>query len=425
LSVRGSRLAALVPALLAGCAGIFQRDLPRDVDRYAIRVPVADVAVGSAEADITPTIGGYLGGFDLNRPSTEVASALKVRVLVLLTPTRRFAIVGVDNLGLMREDVDWLKSALTGFANGDVFVCASHTHAGPDLIGIWGNYMLSSGRDRDYLAAVRTATATAVAAAVAAARPAAFCRGEARLPPTGLVKNANRAGVFDRRVTVLQAQARADGTPLGTLLHLACHPEVQPRRNTAISADFVGELCDRWRQAGHGQAVFVNGALGAMISPAVAERNEAGARALGAAVHLLAEQALAAASPLPIDAIEVARADVYLPMVSAGFRLARLATALERELFDGQARSSVGYLRLGTFEALALPGEAEPGYAERLRATLRRPNLVVFGLCDDEVGYLLRDQEAVDPEFAYERSMSPCRSAGERVHRAVLGAIDR
>ena len=39
-----------------------------------------------------------------------------------------------------------------------------------------------------------------------------------------------------------------------------------PRRNTKISADFVGVLCDEWRARGHGQAVFVNGALGAMIA---------------------------------------------------------------------------------------------------------------------------------------------------------------
>jgi hypothetical protein len=134
---------------------------------------------------------------------------------------------------------------------------------------------------------------------------------------------------------------------------------------------------------------------------------------------------LAAAAPLPVDAIEVARADVFLPMASAGFRLGRLTTALERELFDGAARSTVGWLRIGAFEALALPGEAEPGYAERLRAELARPQLRVFGLCDDEVGYLLRDQEAADPEYAYERSMSPCRSAGERVRAAVVGRAPR
>jgi hypothetical protein len=417
------RTAAFGLFALASCNGIFQHARPVAPMRYAVVAPLADapLRVGSAERDVTPAVGSWLAGFDPARASTRVSSPLRVRALVVLTPERRFAIVGLDNLGVMREDADWIKSGLAGFANGDVFVCASHTHAGPDLIGLWGNYMLSSGRDRDYLAAVRVATAAAVAEAVERAQPATFVRGEAWLPPTGLVKNSNRAGVFDRRVTVLHARAVADGAPVGTLLHLACHPEVMPRRNTAISADFVGVLCDAWRANGHGQAVFVNGALGAMITPDVQPRDERGVRSFGERALALAEQALATARPMPVDAIEVRRADVYLPMHSLGFRIGRLTTALQRELFDGAARTTVGWLRLGSFEAIAVPGEMEPALAAQVRAEVGRPDLVVFGLCDDEVGYLMRAQEAADPEYAYERGMSPCRAAGELVRAAITG----
>jgi hypothetical protein len=362
-----------------------------------------------------------MGGFDLGRTSASVSSPLKVRVMVLETSTRRFAIVGVDNLGVMRDDVDWLKAGMPGFANGDVFVCSSHTHAGPDLIGLWGKFFMTSGRDRDYLAALGTALTAAVAEARANAAPACLVHGLAGMPSAGLVRNSNRPFVFDRRVHVLMAKALDDGRPLGTLLHLACHPEVMPRRNRAISADFVGALCDEWRLRGHGQAVFVNGALGAMITPDVKPRDEVGVRHFGLQACDLCEAALAAAAPLAVDAIEVRRRDVYLPMESIGFRFGRLTTVLQRELYDGDARSTVGWLRIGTFEALALPGEMEPALAERLRAQLGRPGLVMFGLCDDEVGYLLRQQEVDDPEYAYERSMSACASAGELVSAAIAG----
>ncbi len=406
----------------ASCSGVFQHSMPDRPAAYEVAVDASTgLRCGSAERDITPDVGCYMAGFSIGRTSTAIASPLKVRAVVIETGARRFAIIGVDDLGVMREDVDWIKAGLPGFANGDVFVCASHTHAGPDLIGLWGYYLLSSGRDRAYVARLREATAAAVAAARAAAAPARFVRGEARLPAQGLVKNANRAEVFDRRVTVLQAQALDDGRPLGTLLHLACHPEVLPRRNTELSADFVGELCDAWQARGHGQAVFVNGALGAMVSPTGQSRDLAGAHTMGLSLCELAEQALRAAAPLVVDAIEVRRRDVFLPLVSAGFRLGRLATVLEREIYDGCARSTVGYLRLGSFAAVTVPGEMEPGLAEQLRAQLRQPDLLVFGLCDDEVGYLLREQDARDPEFAYERSMSPCRTAGERVRRAISG----
>lgn len=415
-------LSALVAAVVSGsCAGLFQHTAPEEVMRYAVEVPGDDLRVGAAERDVTPEVGGYLGGFDLGRTSTGIGTPLAVRALVILAGGRRFAIVGVDNLGLMREDVDWIKSGLPGFANGDVFVCSSHTHAGPDMIGLWGWFLLTTGRDRDYLGRLRAAVRSAVLEACANAAPAAWRRGSSRLPTAGLVKNSNRPGVFDRRVDVLHAVAVDDGRPLGTILHFACHPEVLPRRNTLVSADFVGALCDEWRARGHGQAVFVNGALGAMISPHFKPRDLVGLRIFGARACDLCEAALEEAAPLAVDTIEVRRSDVYLPMVAAGFRLGRLTTVLQRELFAGAARSTVGYLRLGTFEAALVPGEMEPALAERVRAELGRPDLCVFGLCDDEVGYLMRDQEAVDPEYAYERSVSPCRTAGERVRRALTG----
>jgi hypothetical protein len=45
----------------------------------------------------------------------------------------------------------------------------------------------------------------------------------------------------------------------------------------------------------------------------------------------------------------------------------------------------------------------------------------VFGLVDDEVGYIMRGVDAVDPEFAYERTMSPSRDAGELLRAAIVG----
>jgi len=418
---KARRIAAFTCLLLAACTGVFQRSLPDEVQQYHALARGVDLRVGSAERDVTPDPGGHLAGFDIGRTSDGIGSPLKARALVVEAGERRFAIVGVDSLGLMREDVDYIKSGLAGFANGDVFVCSSHTHAGPDPIGLWGSYLLTSGRRPEYIGRLRWAVRDAVREALANAAPARFVRGSSLLPVEGMVKNANRRLVFDRRVTVLQAIARDDGRALGTLLHLACHPEVLPRRNTLVSADFVGELCDEWRRRGHGQAVFVNGALGAMISPDGHSRDMQGVRAFGQRACGLCEQALVDAQPVAVDAIEVRRKDLYLPMVSAAFRLGRLTTALQREVFDGCARSSVGYLRIGSFEAVAVPGEVEPALAQQIRGEVGRPDLVVFGLCDDEVGYLMREQEAIDPEFGYERSMSPCRTAGERVRRALTG----
>lgn len=412
---------ALALALGLGCTGFMQAPMPSTALSYARTWSGSTLLVGVAQADITPDDLPYLAGFDPGRVATSIGSRLRARAMVLALGDQRVAVVGIDNLGMQRQDVDWVKGGIAGFPLGNVFLCCSHTHAGPDLVGMWGYYMLTSGRDVDYLVRVRRAVAEAVAAASSRARPARLLLGLGRLPPQGLVRNANRAGVYDRGVHVLQAVGE-DGAPVGALLHVACHPEVLSRRHSEISADFVGSLCDEWEARGHGPAVFVNGALGAMVSPAVKERDQAGADAMGRALCAIAEAALDAASPLPVDTMQVRRRDVFLPMASLGLALGRQTTVIPRPTHRGWLRSTVGYLELGGLAIACVPGEMEPGLAERLRRQSGRPDLLVFGLVDDELGYLMAERDARSSEFAYERSMSPCVDAGERVLRALLVA---
>ena len=77
---------------------------------------------------------------------------------------------------------------------------------------------------------------------------------------------------------------------------------------------------------------------------------------------------------------------------------------------------------MGSLEAACVPGEMEPALAARIREATGKPDLLVFGLVDDEIGYLMRDQEARDPEYAYERGMSPVVDTGERVFEGLMEA---
>ncbi|MCA8944365.1 MAG: neutral/alkaline non-lysosomal ceramidase N-terminal domain-containing protein [Planctomycetes bacterium] len=408
---------ALAICWLPGCTGLFQRQLPDHAAAFAAADHGA-LRAGFAIEDITPEGAPYLGGFGLNRRATGVDSRLTVRALVLVVGETRVALVGIDTLGLQRHDVEWIKSGIDGFTNGCVFLCSSHTHAAPDPIGLWGKYMLTSGRDRAYIARVGHAVRDAVRRALDSAAPARLVCGESRMPADGLLRNSNRPDVFDRRITILQARSAAD-EPIGSLIHFACHPEVLRRGDSLVSADFVGRLCDRWEAAGHGPAMFVNGALGAMISPRLH-----GQQNLDVAGDMLlgwAESALEGAEPVEGDELEIRRRDVYLPMKSWALRLARLTTVIPRHVYAGALRSTLGYLRIGDFEACCVPGEAEPGYARRIVAASGRARLRVFGLVDDEVGYLMSERDARDPEFAYERTMAPGPRAGEILLEVLVG----
>ena len=415
-----SRLLILTLLLpVVGCTGIFQDGLPDMVATFHRQASGPVLEVGVAETDITPVGEVYLGGFDPATISTDVHEPLKVRAMVLRVGEMKIAIVGVDNLGLQRDDVEWIKTGVVGFANGNVFLCSSHTHAGPDLIGLWGTWFYVSGRDRGYVGVVRAAVAEAVAKADETARPAMLSRGEAMVPAEGIIRNSNRRGLFDRRLTVLHAHEAGSGDPIGALLHVACHPEVLRRGNTLLSADFVGPLCDRWRDAGLGQAVFANGALGAMITPE--PRDLEGMPVMVDALLATAERAAERAEPVVVDELEVRRRDLYMPMTSPGLLLGRTTMIIPRRAYRGMVRSSVGSIRIGSIEILCVPGEMEPTLAARIRQQTLKPDLLLFGLVDDELGYLMRERDARDPLFEYERLMSPVVDTGERVEDAVLG----
>ena len=59
-------------------------------------------------------------------------------------------------------------------------------------------------------------------------------------------------------------------------------------------------------------------------------------------------------------------------------------------------------------------------HSRRVVARSGRSRLLMFGLVDDELGYLLSEREARDPEFEYERSMSPGPTAGEMLMDALV-----
>lgn len=402
--------------LLSSCAGIFQRDL-RDPSRWE-RAARGAMKVGSASVDVTPTEHAYLAGFSPGRSATGVHEPLMARVLVVSVGGEELVMVGLDNLGPQQEDVEYIKGGIEGVMPGNVFVCSSHTHSGPDLVGIWGYWFLTSGRDRGYLMLLRQRIAQAVAEARRDLQPARLRYGKVRLPREGLLRNSNRRHLFDPRFHVLHFVHAETDAPVGTLFHLACHPEVEPRRGTLLSADFVGPLCRIWEERGHGPAMFVNGALGALVANRM--RGTENVVPMGERLVEFAETSLAQAEDIEVQDMALVRSEVFLPLDSYLLRIGRQTTLIPREVYGGCLRSTVSYLRLGSLEIAMVPGEMEPGLAAKIRALSHRPNLLVFGLVDDEVGYLMDDRTARDPEFSYERGMGPGVRGGEQVTDALV-----
>src|SRR5215212_10189057 len=97
---------------------------------------------GSASQIITPTLGEqpiFLAGFQNDRRATAVHSELYARALALRLDEQAFVLVVCDLIGLGRPDVEDIRAALAARGvQAELVVACTHTHSGPDTIGLWG-----------------------------------------------------------------------------------------------------------------------------------------------------------------------------------------------------------------------------------------------------------------------------------------------
>ncbi len=112
----------------------------------------------------------YLGGYDgyLGRPAQGVHDDLHARAFVLTHGDDTVALVVLDLVGMANSHIARIRRAAArrlAIPEGSVLVACTHSHASPDLQGLWGGVPL------DYKTRLIDLAAGAVANAYAARRP--------------------------------------------------------------------------------------------------------------------------------------------------------------------------------------------------------------------------------------------------------------
>jgi hypothetical protein len=415
-------------------------------------LPHADrVEVGFGKADISPDLDrhvAWMAGYRNNLRATGVHDPLWARAVVLREGTTLVALVSVDLVGLQRPAVLEVRARLPEYEH--VMVASTHTHEGPDVIGLWGPSEAESGVDTAYVAFVVDRIVDAVRSAESTLTAARAEYGTAEGP--GLILDSRLPIVRD---SILRAVRFVDpaGEPLGLLLQFSNHPESLGPNNPLITADFpyytIAALEDRYGVP----VAYFSGAVGGLMTnpPEFAAPDgavlESGtfefAEAYGEAVAAVFDEALAGAEPIALSPIVTSAAPVLIPMTNPGYRLGRALGVLTRDAFTWTGRpdsagvpvpaqqtegdiaieTEVAYVRLGDLHIAGIPGEVYPeliygAYQSppepnadfpdaptepTLVGMLPGPAFMVFGLANDEVGYIIpkRQWDEVAP-YAYD-----------------------
>lgn len=400
--------------------------------------------VGAATTPFPVPEGVPLGGY-MARTGTATGThdALQIGALMLTCGERRLVILTADVVAVDQSLVDHVRHGAR-LADGELLVCASHTHSGPAgiverLHPAWAPAGDEAMRNRFVELA-----AMCIHAAGKQTEPAALAIAAAE-PETAVWTNRNDPdGPVDRRITTLVAR-REDGSIVAALLHFACHPTVLGHENVLTSADLAGAarraLLD---QLGNPALpiLFANGAAGDISTRFT--RRESTFRAcdrLGAlAAHAAHEaiQAAVAAAPIPPSLTHAQSTCALIRARSRAMDAGRTAPR-ERATQDTPKGRGEETRRQGTelswrgagapwpttvpldawclggeVALLAIPGELTTVPAQLIETTSPFPVTRICGYANDYAGYL--PGLALYHAGTYEALASPyAPGSGERI----------
>lgn len=337
------------------------------------------------------------GGVGPSSPTTRKMGELTVRALVLEQDGTRVAICSTDFLGFPGVLCEKVRVQVARVQAANILIGATHTHSAPDCYGFPDREGKTSC-DLAYLDSVCAALAEAIDAAAADLRPAAvkIATGNAH---GKIAYNYYAERLYDPRCHVLQVVDR-DRKPIATLVNYACHPEVLGADQGILSPDFVGPLYERIATRGGGVGIFMNSALGGMVTADCRSPDGKDIQTWDECVrigHLLADEALRIVADAPVQedpALVCESAIVRLPVENDMLRTVVQLSPLGFRLDDdGHIATRLHVVNLGDAQMATMPGEAMPNIGYYLKRKMHGRHNFLFGLTNDAFGYILTKED--------------------------------
>ncbi len=434
-------------------------EFPGTEDFPALPADGARWSLGFAKASILPEnifegtyyLGGYLA-YPPNRANGVLDDQMIRCVAVDDGSGRGIAVFAViDCVGISNHDVNAIRALVRDFAAErhivSINVSATHSHSCIDTMGIWGELTAAlktnpvkimsgeedfvSGRDEAFMQNLRETAADLIREAVEGMRPGKLYSGIR--DASQFIRDKRPPEILMGDMTTLLFRPD-DGSAPTRAVFFAAHPTQYGEKNKIISGDFPNYLCERLEEDGE-NALYFQGAQLAVATergngntPEGLSRNES-IRAYGRALaEYSAGTALSEVEPI----LSARHRKVLVGISNKVFLLLSRLQVIDNDAViragknDLMLVTEIGYLRLGNKLHFALiPGEMAPEIAvggcagasdsytgedwgfDPLEKTVGG-KLAVIGLCNDEIGYIIPDNDfgSLAAPLHYEESVS-------------------
>lgn len=365
----------------------------------------------------------YIAGYSENNPARGVIDPQYAHALWLDDNSGKggHLFLSLDIVGLLNKDVETLRAALKEFTRTtgcrSITVMSTHNHAGIDTMGIWGR-LPHTGKSRKFMTILFNAAITAAVAAYRDRRKGRLYLGRTEVPD--MQEDIRTPEVYSRTLTRLRF-VPDDGTREIWALNFASHSESLQGCNSLISADFPCYLRERIREETGAETFYGVGAIGGMISMKIENEDRLrqenrlleSTRGIG---RKLAGYAMDIRDETELEPrISFIRQEFYCPVDNPVLTIACRIGILNADQYKlpysnrNALKTELSYYEIGSLRVLMLPCELFPelaygGYLSAEESAEGEPpeinpptlteiaedkNLLIFGLANDELGYVI------------------------------------
>ena len=337
-------------------------------------------------------------------------------------------LIGIDCVGLSKPVIDTIRDRLFTLCAEhnciSVNVFSTHSHASADSFGMWGPLAVD-GKNDEYMEALVNAAVAAATVAMTSRYTGELRYGQATTE--GMIYDSRDPQVYDPDVHQLRF-ANADGGPGLRLMFYGAHAESMRGDNVLLSRDFPGLMCDVVTYETGDYTMFLPGAIGGlMYTNILTEGYFDAVDNMELTGNAMAQYVL---SIKPSDEtvippeLSVARTLFTAEMDNPLYLCLKFLGVLENEVVEGDSDSGylvcseMSVLRLGDLHIVCMPGEIFPELVfggeyhyygthgenptplREIAAGYGVEDMLIIGLCNDELGYIVPPSDFLVNEAA-------------------------
>ncbi len=388
--------------------------------------------VGFASAVLTPddvtSDTYYIAGYNTNNPATGVLDDMLAKAVYLDDNTGRGGVVicAIDCVGISRADINDIRQKV--IESGEIpslksiNISATHTHSAIDTQGLWGSAFYSDGKNDEYMISLKEKVALTIIESYKTRKDGKLYFGT--VDAEGLQTDTRTPVDYNSIITSIRFEP-ADSSNDTYIINYACHAEMLGSNTNVVSADFPAYMTKEiQKKTGGANVVFLNGAIGGLITGSeidtflkgeltacIEHTKEYGKKVAALILGINNEAEIA---PL----VNIKTRSVNVLCENTALLLARYIGVLNNDLsIEDKTKVSiiteVSYMEFGSRQIgiFMIPGELYPELEsgnflsseeaanmtdasyKALSEMSRCEHNFVYGLCNDEIGYIIPEND--------------------------------